>query len=86
MNLSIINREIFMQGIISTVLVVQKLCFILDVIARNNSERAASDLICLVGGGYGRRLILAHLQGDIRTDLSISTLSNAVSISISISS
>ena len=35
-----------MQGIISTVLVVQKLRFILDVIAGNNSERAASALIC----------------------------------------
>ena len=67
---SIINREIFMQGIVSTVLVVHKLRFTLDVIAGNNSERAASDLICSVGGGYGRRLILAHLQGDIRTDFS----------------
>ena len=72
------KREIFMQGVISTVLVVQKLRFTLDVIAGNNSERTASDLICSVGGGRGRRLILAHLQGDSRTDFWICTLSNVM--------
>ena len=46
----------------------KKLRFTLDVIAGNNSERAASDLICETGGRRWRRLILAHLQGDIRTD------------------
>ena len=45
-NLSLINREIFMQGIISTVLVVQKLRFNLHVFGGNNSERAAARLIC----------------------------------------
>ena len=51
-NLSIINREVFMQGIITILLVVQKLRLTLDVIPGSNSDWAASDLICSAAEGH----------------------------------
>ena len=53
--------------------VVQKLRFSVGAVAGNSNERVVTDYICPADGGHGRRLILAHLQGDSRTDFSIST-------------
>ena len=58
--------------------VMQKLRFTVRAVAGNNNERVVSDKICSADGGRGRRLILAHLQGDDHTDFSISTRRNGV--------
>ena len=58
------------QSSTSIVLVVQKLHFTIGAVAGNNIERIASDYICSAGGRHRRRLILAYLQGDSRTDFS----------------
>ena len=57
---------------------VKELRFTVCVIAGNNNECVLLDEICSADGERGRRLILAHLQGDSRTDFSISFRRNAV--------
>ena len=58
--------------------VVQKLRFAVDAVAGNNNEHVVTDLICSADGGHGRRLILAHLQGDSHTNFSISPRRNGI--------
>ena len=58
------------QSSTSIVLVVQKLRFSVGAVAGNDIESTASDYICSADGRRRRRLILANLQGDSRTDFS----------------
>ena len=55
-----------------------KLRFTVGAVAGYSNKRAVSDHVCSAGGVRGRRLILAHLQGDSLTDFLISTRRNAV--------